>query len=129
MITRPALQDLGRFIESPTKQNASALVGIPALIEVLNINGAPYSKELIGLCKWLHNIATKVLGALFRGLSKDALDNVINGPVEEEDWKKVRLDFAILTQTLIIQFLPRLAAAIVCLKSAIARSTQGLYMI
>lgn len=91
-MTRPALRDLGRFVESPTAQHASALVGIPALIEVLNIKGAPYSKELIGLCRWLHGVGTRVLGSLFRGTNKDALDDMIDGPVLEEDWRKVRLN-------------------------------------
>lgn len=89
-MTRPALRDLGRFVERPTPQNASALVGIPVLIEVLNIKGAPYSKELIGLCEWLHSVGTRVLGSLFRGADKDAFDNIMDGSVSEEDWKKVR---------------------------------------
>lgn len=88
-MTRPALRDLGRFIKDPTARNASVLVGIPSLFEVLNLKGAPYSTELLGFCAWLHGVGLQVLGMLFRGANEDARDDTVDNSVVEEDWRKV----------------------------------------
>lgn len=90
MMNRSDLHHLGEFIKSPNLRNASMLVGIPSLIEVLNLKSAPYSPELLGLCKWMHTVGKMVLKMLFRGQKEDAVDDIINDSVSEEDWRKVR---------------------------------------
>ena len=67
MTTRPALSLLSDFIEDPTLHNASRLVDIPSLLELLQHEYQVYenySKVVISTCKWIFKRGTMVLEQL-----------------------------------------------------------------
>jgi hypothetical protein len=89
MINRPALAALGLFNQDPTTFNASLLVCIPTLYDVLKyeeqLNGLAYSAMLLGVCKWLHERASTVLQKLIvHGVPP------VYSVTYETDWRKVR---------------------------------------
>ena len=90
MVNRPALQTLGIFNSTPTIHNASQMVCIPVLNDLLRYeeihNGWPYSAILCGVCIWVHKCAATVLqGLVVHGAPPTSL------LVDELDWQKVRL--------------------------------------
>lgn len=89
MATRPALQDLQVFNQNPTPQNASRLVTIPVLYNLLKHEGKPlshYRKPVTQLCAWVYNRGIEVLQKLliYEPPSKIEL------PYEEIGWEIVR---------------------------------------
>lgn len=65
MDNRPALKELARFVEEPSTKNASHLVCIPVLYDVLQHHKPkPYPTNLLNLCGWLHKRGRDILGQL-----------------------------------------------------------------
>jgi hypothetical protein len=67
MATRPALQDLQVFNQNPTSQNASRLVTIPVLYNLLKHEEKQHShywKAVTQLCAWVYNRGIEVLKKL-----------------------------------------------------------------
>lgn len=94
MATRPALVDLSQFLLEPSTVNASKLVSIPTLYDILRyeerISNGRYSSTVLGLCTWIYNRAREVL----RELTVDTeIPPTFNGVAENayEDWHKVVL--------------------------------------
>jgi hypothetical protein len=57
LANRPALSCLANFVIQPSPLNASRLVGIPCLYEVLTHHeqrNEPYPPDLLSLCKWIY---------------------------------------------------------------------------
>jgi|SRR5580658_2812661 hypothetical protein len=90
MATRPALNDLSIFVNEPTLRNASRLVSIPVVHDVLKYeevnNAGLYSTTFLRVCKWLHERGSAVLAKL---IVHDSPPNVVM--TEGIDWQKVRL--------------------------------------
>jgi hypothetical protein len=89
MTTRIALKDLAVFNSDPTTHNASHLVTIPALYDILmyeRTHNGVYSATLLSICKWLCERGNTILEVLIRHTTPP-----INQVAEEEtDWKAVR---------------------------------------
>lgn len=91
MIIRPALEDLKRFIEAPTEDNAAAMNSIPVLYRVLKDekrSDSRYSEAMLDVCKWMLARGKAVLEALMvhQGPPPKGLGD--NPPGQ---WNKVRL--------------------------------------
>jgi hypothetical protein len=88
MATRPALGALQKFILDPTASNASCLVDIPTLHELLQyeyevLRG--FSDAVISTCKWIYHRGKTVLDELIVYRSPGAqTDSLKNDP-----WYKV----------------------------------------
>lgn len=89
MMTRPALVCLGTFNKEPSAKNASSLVGIPALQEVLQLHSEPYDEDLLGLCRWLHLMGQNVMTRLFHGINIGTMETIPEDSLVEQDWRKV----------------------------------------
>lgn len=88
-MTRPALVSLEVFNAEPSEKNASALVAIPALLEVLQLYSAPYDDDLLGLCHWLHLTGRHVMTRLFHGIDIRTMETIPEDSLVEQDWRKV----------------------------------------
>lgn len=89
MANRPALADLGIFNETPTTYNASRLIAIPVLFDVLNEEaqrGKPYPQPLLDICKWIH---ARGLFILSRLLEHDVPLGKITAIEGRDDWETV----------------------------------------
>jgi hypothetical protein len=89
MITRPGLEDLKLFNQEPTQENASRLVSIPAIFNVLNEEGRgsqPYPELLLDMCQWVYNRGKVVLDALLK--HGNSLDSA-TASVEQDKWEIV----------------------------------------
>ena len=69
MVNRPAMKALSLFISEPTTLNASCLVGIPCIYEVLQYHEfhqqeLEYPDDLLRLCKWIYDRAHGALVGL-----------------------------------------------------------------
>lgn len=87
-MNRPALKELSRFIKDPSAVNASRLVGIPAVYDVLKYHATDpcFPEPVLGLCRWLYKRGDTVLGQLMvHTMEPIEEDNVF----EELDWRKV----------------------------------------
>lgn len=87
-MNRPALTELARFIETPTAINASWLVGIPAVYDVLKYHAKDLSfpEPVLGLCRWLYTRGSTILEQLV----VHTMEPIKDGEVFEElDWRKV----------------------------------------
>lgn len=91
MATRPALVELSRFLLQPNSTNASRLVCIPTLHDVVRyeasrLNGK-YPSTVLGVCKWVYERAREVLSMQ----TVDDLPPAFQGPADEayEDWRTV----------------------------------------
>lgn len=90
MANRSALSWLANFLIEPTSSNASRLVGIPSLYEVLLYHeqkSERYPEDVLSVCKWIYARGQTVLNAL-------TVNKV--PPLDEEakssnDWQKVRV--------------------------------------
>jgi hypothetical protein len=90
MANRPALSELARFLIQPNPLNASRLVGIPALYDVLQYHlqkQEPYSSDLLGLCQWIFGRGQTVLNNLIKYKALPVDSTAISTDVE---WQKVR---------------------------------------
>ncbi|KAJ6542680.1 hypothetical protein B0H19DRAFT_957773 [Mycena capillaripes] len=70
MTTKPALDALEIFVTAPTFQNASSLVEIPAIHELLShekVMGEAYSARTMEICRWILNHGRTVLSSLIKG--------------------------------------------------------------
>jgi hypothetical protein len=88
MANRPALQDLHDFIKDPNTINASRLVTIPALYNVLKHeekNGGNYPSSLIALCRWIHERGKAVLSQLVH----ESPPKKIDSPYDAIGWETV----------------------------------------
>jgi hypothetical protein len=89
MANRPALSDLAMFLVEPIPINASRLVGIPSLYEVLQYHqqkNEAYPKPLLMLCQWIYAQGQEVLNRL---LVSPALPVPENMMLSDKDWLKV----------------------------------------
>jgi hypothetical protein len=88
MATRIALQDLKVFNRNPTSNNASLLVTIPALYNVLvhdkRVHGR-YQSSSTQLCMWVYERGLEVLNDLL----VHGLPPKIGLQYEEIDWRSV----------------------------------------
>ena len=87
---RPSLEALWGFVTHPTGINASRLVGIPCLYEVLEYHkskGEGYPGHLLSLCKWMWQRGESLLKSIIvhQAPSTDESAHLVN-----HDWKKVR---------------------------------------
>ena len=67
LVNRPALQALSQFVREPTPFNASRLVHIPSVYDVLqyhDLRREPYPNDLVSLCKWIFDRGQAALKAL-----------------------------------------------------------------
>jgi len=85
MVTRPALQDLRIFNANPTPHNATLLVSIPVLYDVLRHEDGKYSSDLLKLCMWVQDRATAVL----EGLIVHDVPPMIPDISHNNEWRKV----------------------------------------
>lgn len=87
MVTRPALECLSAFIASPTQDNASRLVGIPALLLALeagkDTNGV-YDASLIAIAVWIKRRVESVWDEVRIHDAPEARDDMV-----QDDWRKV----------------------------------------
>jgi hypothetical protein len=91
MMTRPALDDLDLFNNNPTFHNASRLVNIPALYNILShkeTHNRSYSKMLLSVCKWLWERGRTVLEKLIIHPAPP-MDQVVQE--QDSDWQKVNI--------------------------------------
>jgi hypothetical protein len=90
MANRPALSELARFLIQPNPCNASRLVGIPALYDVLQHHlqkPESFSADLLGLCRWFFARGQAVLNDLIKYKAPPVDSTAISTDV---DWQKVR---------------------------------------
>ena len=88
MATKPALDVLETFVNAPTSRNASALVEIPAIHELLShekATGEPYSQLTIEVCQWILNRGRAVLSSLVKGPEPPR----VRGDSIEKPWMEV----------------------------------------
>lgn len=83
MANGAALELLGRFIREPSKINASRLVLIPSLLNVLLFHDGQYPSDVLEICTWLFDRGRAVLEQLTVHESESPKI------LEELDWKKV----------------------------------------
>jgi hypothetical protein len=121
MINQPALDELRVFIDRPTAENASRLVGIPALLHVLELGTVPFFQDVLGICRWLHDRCTQVMTEICKSGAYE--DPVELTPLETEDWRVVCV--WMILRRLRLTSSPRLAVATACPKFAIVRSIQS----
>lgn len=124
LVTRPALVVLTSFVEHPTKENASALVVIPALYNILRLEGKRerYPPDLLGTCRWLMGRTTEVLTALIIHATP-CVEEDINGSDADSEWKRVG-DIVQLPQFSELSC-NRLVVATVCHKLGTGPSTRS----
>ncbi|KAF7363765.1 hypothetical protein MSAN_01034300 [Mycena sanguinolenta] len=70
MATKPALDMLQTFVNQPTYQNATALVEIPAIHELLTHEKHPtnpFPRRTIEVCRWIVDRGRMVLNSLLKG--------------------------------------------------------------
>jgi hypothetical protein len=87
---RQALVDLGTFIQGPTLYNASRLLSIPAIYNVLKeeTRGEPYPEPLLNVCMWIYDRGKDILNSLW---VNDMLpDNTVEASARD-DWETVGL--------------------------------------
>ncbi|KAJ7039477.1 hypothetical protein C8F04DRAFT_949403 [Mycena alexandri] len=96
-VNMSALEVLEKFVKSPTRLNASALVGIPVLHDILmlelgDLHQLPAEKgDILEVCLWLAQRGRTV----FAWLKKDgAVPKTITSP--EKSWTEVASDFSLL---------------------------------
>ncbi|KAF8216642.1 hypothetical protein K438DRAFT_1559650 [Mycena galopus ATCC 62051] len=90
MANKSALDALRAFVTDPNHRNASALVEIPAIHEVLSHEKKPmlpFPVMLVQMCEWILNRGTMVLDSLIKGPEPPKMDE---GQIEKP-WMKVRL--------------------------------------
>jgi hypothetical protein len=90
MANRSALSCLANFVIQPTSRNASQLVGIPSLYEVLSYHEQkkePYPEDVISLCKWIYARGWEVLSKLM----VNKVPPLDEGAKSSNDWQKVRI--------------------------------------
>jgi hypothetical protein len=90
MVTRPSLTVLKTFNEQPSRLNASALICIPSLYNVLKLEEERgYSKGLLGVCGWIQRHTESVLHSLITNTGPAIDDIPSNSCHELEDWRLV----------------------------------------
>lgn len=69
MVTAPAMDALKAFVLNPTQINASALVEIPAIHELLchEKTLGPFSDTTVAVCRWILNRGRIILNTLTKG--------------------------------------------------------------
>jgi hypothetical protein len=70
MTIKPALDALETFVTTPTPRNASVLVEIPAVYELLSYKkglGYTFSQITVDVCQWILNRDKMVLDSLIKG--------------------------------------------------------------
>lgn len=90
---RPALSDLDRFNRNPTRRNATMLVKIPTLYDVLKYENSrvdddqsTYSETLRGVCIFLHERGIRVLKQITVHTTETHHMDIQEG---KRDWEKV----------------------------------------
>jgi hypothetical protein len=90
MANRSALSCLSNFVINPSPVNASCLVGIPSLYEVLSYHeqkNEPYPEDVLLLCKWVYARGQEVLNKLI----VNAAPPLDEGANISNEWQKVRI--------------------------------------
>jgi len=121
-MTRLALQDLQVFNENPTPNNASRLVTIPTLYNLLQHeeNVHVYRTSVILLCKWVYERGMEVLEKILVHKSPPE----INLPYDEKEWMAVSACNKLPTCLSLIQ-LDRQGVVTACLRFGTGQSTRG----
>lgn len=83
MANGSALELLGQFVCDPSKLNASRLVLIPSLLNVLLFHDGQYPSDLLSICSWLYDQGRAILDRLTVHESESP------STMEELDWQKV----------------------------------------
>lgn len=90
MANRPALEDLFTFNRDPTPYNASRLVGIPVLYNLLKEEGrrgSMVSSSVVLLCEWIYRRGQKILKLLIVHRAPSREVNMV--PAAARDWEEV----------------------------------------
>jgi hypothetical protein len=91
MVPRPSLKLLSSFVGHPTNENASSLVIIPAIYNVLRLEEKPgraYPSDLLGVCRWLAERANEVLASLIIHPAPPVDNNMDGGNIS---WRQVSI--------------------------------------
>lgn len=91
VVSRSSLSALSCFVEHPTKEHASSLVVIPALYNVLQLEGnrvQAYPSDILGMCRWLAQRTNEVLTTLSIHSTPDTDKNID----ADMDWREVSCD-------------------------------------
>lgn len=93
LATRTALSCLGIFLANPGIQNASQLVGIPVLYNILESERdhgtGEYSAEVLSLSRWIHERGMQVLDKLVK-YPAPGPSTELTGMAVGENWRAVR---------------------------------------
>lgn len=87
MTTKPAQDVLEAFVTAPTARNASMLVEIPAVHELLSYEkglGNDFPDITVDVCRWILNRGRAVLDSLIKGPQPpELLDSGVQKPWEQ----------------------------------------------
>jgi hypothetical protein len=90
IVTRSSLTLLSCFVGHPTKENASALVVIPALYNVLRLEektrAQTYPADVLGVCRWLVERTNYVLTILTIHTTPGVDEGI---EAADKDWRQV----------------------------------------
>ncbi|KAK7018712.1 hypothetical protein VNI00_018305 [Paramarasmius palmivorus] len=91
MVNALGLESLKRFVEEPSVANASLLVDIPALMQVVEqvVRKKQHVEVIVDLCRWMVQRAEEVLGILMQGDHVN-LEGIRNSKGCGDNWKQVR---------------------------------------
>jgi hypothetical protein len=125
LATRTALDELASFISSPTPTNASQLVSIPSIYDILKLEHVrdreQYKNSTLSLCKWIHDRGRAVLRKLL-----DQVESPIEvrQGLEHEDWRSVSVSMLCIERASTEKSF-RQGVCTACLKFGHVQNTQG----
>lgn len=97
--TSDDMKTLNEFLQDPTPFNASRLISIPALYQVLKaekLNGGTYPSPILEMARWMYDRAQDVLKVLVdhgRRLSTGS-----EGSGAKDHWQEVRVKESCVTR-------------------------------
>ncbi|KAF7354662.1 hypothetical protein MSAN_01379900 [Mycena sanguinolenta] len=115
MTTKPALDALEVFVTQPTHRNASALVEIPAIHELLTHEKNStllFPETTVEVCRWILDRGRMVLSSLIKGPEPPKIDEGVEKP-----WTEVGFIVLCEEQSGLTPPTFRLVAATACQKS------------
>jgi hypothetical protein len=104
-VNRPALRALSIFVNHPTYLNSRALICVPALYKILEMEycatQGSYPGDILGVVRWMTKRADEVLRRVLAlntaplELLTTPAEHLISGGEEIRDWEKVSSYFEI----------------------------------
>ncbi|KAK7053192.1 hypothetical protein VNI00_003811 [Paramarasmius palmivorus] len=90
MVNVLGLESLKRFVEKPSVANASLLVDVPALMQVVEqaVRTNCHVEVVVNLCRWITQRAGEVLALLMQG-DHTSLEKIRNSKACNDNWKEV----------------------------------------